>query len=297
MNVRRLAGATALLLAVSGTTVLAQGQQRFQRPLLQEQGDSVTPAYEGWYPNADGSINVSYGYYNRNADEIVSIPIGPDNRIMKGTEGQLEPLAGTQPQPEVFQPRRHYGTFAVTIPADYRGELWWTLNIRGEKVSIPSNLTADWKIDARGPTIMGNTPPRVKFSASGAESVGPQGEVLGPLAVRVNEPLSVNVWAADDGVRRVRPDQLNNEGGDDQEVAAANVDFILYRGAVGAVTFEKDRLEFFASEGFEQPKAMVARFSEPGDYRIRVLASDASGIRGDEQCCWTNTFIDVTVTP
>lgn len=295
MKARHVALFSAAVLVVASTAATAQGLQRFQRPLLQTKGDTVTPSYEGWYPNEDGTISVSYGYYNRNSEELVTIPIGPDNQIMMGTEGNLVPLASDQPQPEVFQPRRHYGAFAVTIPQDYSGELWWTLNIRGEKVSIPSNLTGDWKIDARGPTIMGNTPPTVRFSANGKSSLGPQGEVVGPFTVKVNEPLSVNVWVEDDGVRRERPDQ--RQEGENKELAAANLDFILYRGPVGAVTFEKSRLEFFASEGFDQPKAMVARFSEPGQYRIRALASDASGIRGDEQCCWTNTYIDVTVSP
>ena len=39
-------------------------------------GQTVTPAYEGWYRNADGSFTLSFGYYNRNASESVEIPAG-----------------------------------------------------------------------------------------------------------------------------------------------------------------------------------------------------------------------------
>lgn len=41
----------------------------------------------------------------------------------------------------------------------------------------------------------------------------------------------------------------------------------------------------------------IATFSEPGDYVVRVRATD-SGIEaaGHSQCCWTNGFVKVTVT-
>jgi uncharacterized protein YfaS (alpha-2-macroglobulin family) len=60
---------------------------------------------------------------------------------------------------------------------------------------------------------------------------------------------------------------------------------------------------------FAQPTAKVpnaggkatttATFTAPGDYIIRVRANDASGIAaaGHAQCCWSNGFIKVTVTP
>jgi hypothetical protein len=282
---RQLTLIATVLLLVCSTSVLGQGQQRFQRPFLATRGDTVTPSYEGWYPNEDGTITVSFGYYNRNSEEVVYIPIGPDNNIT--------PENVVQAQPEYFQPRRHYGTFAVTVPADYNGEIWWNLNFRGEKISIPSNMTGNWKVDSMGPTIMGNFPPKVKYSSDGKQAIGPQGFVIGPLDARVGKPLSVDVWVEDDGVRRVRGDE-KEEGKEVPPVA--NLDLIKYRGP-GNISFEKQRLEYFDAEGFETPKTIVATFDTPGEYRIRALATDASGVRGDEQCCWTNTFIDVTVTP
>ena len=43
----------------------------------------------------------------------------------------------------------------------------------------------------------------------------------------------------------------------------------------------------------------AATFNVPGDYVVRVRANDASGVTGagHAQCCWTNGFIKVTVTP
>ena len=43
----------------------------------------------------------------------------------------------------------------------------------------------------------------------------------------------------------------------------------------------------------------MASFSKPGEYILRVRANDASGVAGagHAQCCWTNGFIKITVTP
>ena len=42
----------------------------------------------------------------------------------------------------------------------------------------------------------------------------------------------------------------------------------------------------------------AATFDAPGDYVLRVRANDASGVSGagHAQCCWTNGFVNVTVT-
>ena len=44
-------------------------------------GLTVTPAYEGWYENEDGTYSLSFGYYNRNEDEIIEIPVGSENMV------------------------------------------------------------------------------------------------------------------------------------------------------------------------------------------------------------------------
>ena len=42
----------------------------------------------------------------------------------------------------------------------------------------------------------------------------------------------------------------------------------------------------------------TATFSKPGDYIVRVRATDsAMAAAGHAQCCWTNAFVKVRVTP
>ena len=114
-----------------------------QRPLAPPSagGQTVTPVFEGWYRNSDGTLSLSFGYFNRNFEEVLEIPVGPDNFF--------DPGPANQGQPTHFQPRRHWGVFAVTVPGDFGYDrLVWTLKIRGETFSIPGSLNRDWEIDA-----------------------------------------------------------------------------------------------------------------------------------------------------
>src|SRR3989442_12930350 len=47
-------------------------------------GQVVTPTYEGWWPNEDGSFTLFFGYFNTNWQETVELPIGADNAIEPG---------------------------------------------------------------------------------------------------------------------------------------------------------------------------------------------------------------------
>ena len=47
-------------------------------------GQDVAPVFEGWEQNADGTFNLVFGYFNRNWEEEVDVPIGPENSIEPG---------------------------------------------------------------------------------------------------------------------------------------------------------------------------------------------------------------------
>jgi hypothetical protein len=245
-------------------------------------GAIVTPVFEGWYPNKDGTFSISFGYFNRNSEEAIDVPIGPDNSIGPG-----EPNQG---QPSHFEPKRHWGVFAVKVPADFgKKEVVWTLKVHGQSNAIPGNLHPNWQIDAlEGEAGSGNTPPVLRWSETGPEGAGPGGIVGAPITASVGKPVTITVWAKDDGKAS-------------GSVASAG------RGAVPVT------LTWFKHQGpgtvkFTPPTARVpvtggststtATFSEPGDYIVRVRANDASGVAGagHAQCCWTNGFVKITVT-
>src|SRR5262245_9534330 len=80
-------------------------------PLTVSRGLNVVPVFEGWEQNADGSFNMVFAYLNRNYDEEIDIPIGPDNSI--------EPAGPDRGQPTHFYPRRNRFVFRVTVPKDW----------------------------------------------------------------------------------------------------------------------------------------------------------------------------------
>ena len=93
--------------------------------LSYSRGQNVSPAFEGWEKNADGSFNMMFGYMNRNWEEEVDVPVGPDNNISPGVPDQG--------QPTHFLPRRNRFVFKVRVPADWgKKELVWTLTTKGK---------------------------------------------------------------------------------------------------------------------------------------------------------------------
>ena len=73
-----------------------------------------------------------------------------------------------------------------------------------------------------------------------------------------------------------------------------------YRGP-GDVTFDKvpPPFEKLPGEAAFSGKATVnAKFSQPGEYLLLVLAEDYSGDGGGgEVCCWTTAIVKVAVKP
>ena len=246
-------------------------------------GQTVTPAFEGWYRNADGSFSISFGYLNRNAEEVVSVPIGAANRV--------EPGPPNQGQPTEFQPGRHWGVFAVRVPADFGSkEVTWTIELRGAKYAIPGNLRANWQIDALdGEAGSGNTPPALKFDANGPEGRGPLGITSDPVSASAGVPVTLTVWARDDG----KPSTSVGSGG--RSNVPVTVTWLAYQSPPGrGVTFAPPSSQVSVGGG---QASTQATFSAPGDYLVRVRANDASGVTGagHAQCCWTNAFVKVVV--
>lgn len=279
---RRHGFALCLALAFAALSVPAPLGAQLPFSSIKSSGQTVTPAFEGWYRNPDGSFSLSFGYLNRNSEEVVDIPIGPNNFVTPGNQNQG--------QPTEFQPRRHWGVFAVKVPADFGlKEVVWTLKIRGATFAIPGSLHPNWQIDAlEGEAGSGNTPPVLKFTEGGPEARGPLGFVSGPLATTVGNALKLVVWASDDGK------SSGTVASAGRSAVPVTLTWFKHQGP-GKVTFTPPSSKVNAS-GEEAPT--MASFTEPGEYIVRVRANDASGVAnaGHAQCCWTNGFVKVTVT-
>ena len=166
--------------------------------LSYSRGQNVSPAFEGWEKNADGSFNMMFGYMNRNWEEEVDVPVGPDNNISPGVPDQG--------QPTHFLPRRNRFVFKVRVPADWgKKELVWTLTTKGKTERAYASLREDSLVDnivqaseqgalgagVSSPAIRANTAPELTIDT-------------GERRAQVGQPLTLIAVAKDDGVPRPR---------------------------------------------------------------------------------------------
>src|SRR6185295_2441997 len=275
-------------LGIVAGCAIAAGAQAPQTPQTtlpldpqRERGASVTPAYEGWYPNPDGSFSLLLGYYNRNSKEPLDIPVGPNNRV--------EPGGPDQGQPTYFEIGRQWGVFVVKVPKDFGTKaVTWTIVANGETQSIPFTLNKGYPISPYKELGMGNQPPVLAFSQGGAKVTGPPTSVAATLTGTVNQPVTISVWVEDPKSPTEGPGAPTGRGSG----SVATVSLHKFRGP-GKVTFDKVRLPVLTQGAMI---SATATFSAAGEYLLRVQANDESGEGGGGfQCCWTNTYVKVTV--
>src|SRR4249920_2711294 len=188
---RRVVAAVLGTVACCAIGVAAQTPQS-TLPLdpARERGASITPAFEGWYPNADGSFSMLLGYYNRNAKEALDIPVGPNNRV--------DPGGPDQGQPTHFETGRNWGVFVVKVPKDFGTKaVTWTIVSNGETQAIPFTLNKGYPISPFKELGMGNQPPVLAFSQGGTKVTGPPTAVASSVTGTVNQPVAISVWVED----------------------------------------------------------------------------------------------------
>ncbi|WP_419161530.1 hypothetical protein [Candidatus Palauibacter sp.] len=274
----------ALLLAAHVAPLSAQQVQRLPLAPIPPKGEPVAPFFEGWYRNDDGTFTLSFGFFNLNTEQILEIPLGPDNFIEPGE------FDGMQPTHFPVRPRRDRGVFSVTVPAHYGdGEqrLVWTITANGVTYSVPGRVGVSALQLDYGPRAMGSVPPMVRFDPEGPAGQHVQGVWGEPRTAKVGEPLTLQLWT--DEVSDRDPEDLVN-----QEVDV-EVSWFKHLGPAAEVSFEPWQITIAGGTG-EATTAAV--FSEPGEYvlRARVDNWNANDSTGGDQCCWTNAYVRVTVT-
>ena len=287
---KRLPSICAAGVAVGGVLLLGQTIPEPRRKF----GASVTGAFEGWFGSDKQARTFLVGYFNRNTEQELDIPIGPNNRI--------EPGGPDMGQPTHFLPGRRYGMFAVPVPKDFnpQDKFTWTIFANGQYNSIPLRLNADYVISPFNEISVGNTPPVIRFEPNGTAVQGPIA-MLASAPVRTTSlsmPLVLTLWITDD------MKYTNGTGaplsGNRQPVTLL---WSKYRGP-GAVKFDKANPKAEASGpvnesvGFTGTATTNVTFSEPGEYVLHVTVNDYSGDGGGGfQCCWTTGLVKVSVTP
>ena len=224
-------------------------------------GQDVAPAFEGWQQNPDGTYSFFFGYLNRNFEEQVDVPIGPNNNVEPG---------GDRGQPTHFYPRRQRFVFKVTVPKDWdkQQRVIWTLTSHGRTDQAKGWLQPEWELndevisENNGGGILdaGNEPPTM--TGSSAETV------------TLPNTLTLTLKANDDGIPkpRQRRTTATNAGSDrSRRERGLLIKWILYRGP-GSVRFDPDT----SPDSYGQPVTFTSKltFSAPGNYVLQAIASD-----------------------
>ena len=245
-----------------------------------DRGQNVVPAFEGWEANRDGTFSMVFGFFNRNCQETLHVPIGPNNNI--------EPGGPDRGQPTRFLPRRTEFVFRVPVPADFGDkELVWTLTAHGRTAKAYASLQPAYVLD-RQITMMNEASYGQRVGES--DNQYPVVEIEGPAerTVAVGEPLELTAQVSDDGLPEPRPDR--------RHLAKLMAGWLVYRGNDEHVTFDPPqfnpdlRRRAGASplcQGIEPVPEWAATllspdgelrttatFSQPGTYVLRALAHD-----------------------
>ncbi len=283
--------------ATAVAAVAVAGPVNAQAPA---RGQNIAPVYEGFWKNADGSFDLLFGYYNRNWEEEIDVPVGPDNF--------LEPGGLDQGQPTHFFPRRNQFVFRVRVPADFGDrEIVWTLTTNGVTEKAYATLRPAYVVDdvvmaanfgAGGQTggradVLGNVAPELTL------------ETPATLTTRVGDAVALSAVASDDGKpdRRPMPAFLVGQSHFVPNSATGlRFSWFRYRGPA-PVTFAPPQTKVWEdtrdggnspwSAGWAPPPIppdnrwrATATFDEPGTYVIRGLAHDGGQV----------DYKDVTVT-
>ena len=295
-HIVRRAAAAAVALMLAGLPVATEGQLLPSGP-KKAFGASVSPAYDGWYDNADGTRTFLMGYYSRNWTDEIDVPIGPNNHFEPG-----EPDRG---QPTYFRPNRNFGMFTVTVPKGATEKLWWVITVNGVTQRVPLSSTPDYNITPQtaseeSPGGKYNKPAVLRFSATGPAIQNPEATVAKAIArvATVGIPMTLDVWVEDDALYS---SGSNAPIGEHEKI----VDLVVakYRGP-GKVTVGTGHDKWTIVKGgkpaepFAGTTSTTATFSEPGEYLLHVTLNDLSGPGGGNTgCCWTTSLVKVSVKP
>jgi hypothetical protein len=295
-NRLRCAVPFAVALALGSASVSSQGQLLPSSP-KKAFGASISPAYDGWYDNPDGTHTFLIGYYNRNWTEEVDVPIGPNNHFEPG-----EPDRG---QPTHFLPNRGFGMFTITVPKSTPAteKLWWVLTVNGVTQRVPFHRSPDYNITPQqaseeSPGGKYNRPPVLRFSENGPAIQNPVAS-LDHAQARVaiaGVPMPLDFWVEDDALYASGSNAPISENARIVELVVSK-----YRGP-GAVTVAKDHERLTTLKGGKPAEPYSGRasttvtFSELGDYVLHVTVNDLSGPGGGATgCCWTTSLMKVSV--
>ena len=279
----------ALLTAfVSVVTSAAQQAPTSQLPTAIPQtkfatGQNVVPYFEGWIKNADGSFDLVFGYFNRNWEQSLIIPTGPDNRVdIEGPGGALPSAGGAaldRGQPTFFAPRRQGWVYRVRVPANFGKQvLRWTIKSANKTETAYGELLPVEEITERIIQTRGNLNP------GDDDPNKPPTITIAPVdGAATTDSVTITAAVTDDGLPKPRAAIQRTQVADatriqqqTNSVATAqrrglNVTWMQLRGPA-KIAFGATGPTLVA----EGKASTTARFPLAGTYVVRATANDGA---------------------
>jgi hypothetical protein len=244
-------------------------------------GQSVVPYFEGWIRNADGTFDLVFGYFNRNWEQELAIPAGPDNTVELGG-----PDSG---QPTYFLPRRQRFVFRVRVPKEFgKREVVWSITSNGRTEHAFGSLLREQEITERVVMTNGGYDPGLN------DPNKPPSVTVTPIqGATAGDPVTLTVSVADDGLPKPRAapaarqpsastfgGQVNSSTANPRP-AGLTVTWMQYGGPAKVIFEATGPLPVTSGEA-----VTTARFAQPGTYQLVASATDRA----------MTTRVPVTVT-
>ena len=272
--IKSVLGSVIVLLFTAGLLSVHAQQPSFNFPGIQyPRGQDVSPTFDGWQRNPDGTISMWFGYYNRNTEEEIDMPVGPNNTLDLGN--------GDQGQPTHFYPGRRWWVFKVVVPKDWPLDkrLSWTLANKGKTNVAKAWLQPEWEADDRLISADGAADRFLMVLGRPIAEAIDEGDkapviaAIQPQSATLPGTATLTATVTDDGIPKPREGDRTADGNVRGGVDGVRVRWILYRGP-GRVRFEPDVSP--AAYGKPLTSQTKVTFSAPGNYRIRAIASDGA---------------------
>ncbi len=289
-----LFGFFALVVLISPFQVAMAQRDHLAYQHKYDTGQTIQPIFQGWSRNEDGTIDMHFGYLNRNYSAELHIPIGADNVI------DMAGLDNIQNQPTYFHTRNNRDIFTVTVPADFGNrEIVWRLTTEGQTLEAFGWLQAEWEISG---LVNELDPSEMRFDGGPVSAnQPPELSVASATSVRLPAKLTLTATVTDDGLPEPAPEQeitpnewdttpllsrpegampiptnvphlqTNLRGSLLKPRAPQDkltVSYIVWRGPANITT------EPMFSEVANGSAATEITFTEPGEYQLQVRAFD-----------------------
>ena len=274
----RLASIGALVLLAIPASAQVPGLPTETSSIRHNSGESVTPYFEGWIRNADGTFDMVFGYFNRNYVQEFSIPAGPNNFVEAPSASAGQAPSIDRGQPTYFVPRRQRYVYRVRVPADFgKREVVWSVTANGRTERAYGSLIPAEEITERVVTTNGNYDP-----GENDPNKPPSISIAPVTGAAVGRSVTLKALVTDDGLPKPRRppvpiDPKSATAGFGGQVNAADnrpqgltVTWLQFSGPA-KVTFGHT-----GTLRVENGQAVTtATFAAPGTYKLIAAAADA----------------------